>query len=161
MKNLLVFLFTLPLSCAFAQSKPASNQTQAASKPVPKTTPVKRHPDGRPLGVPFSATKISDGAWRAIEGGKPIIYLSTAFGFSKVSEEENAKIQRMLSGKPDKAIEPPQGLSVVEVDGKLHFKRITPFGDYKWVKEKTDLDAVEKSVWSQTQAAATKGEVKQ
>jgi hypothetical protein len=161
MKNLKIVFFALSLSCVYAQSKPAPAQPVAASKPDPKAAPVKRHPDGRPLGVPFTATKISDGAWRAIEDGKPVIYRSTAFGFSKVSEEENSKIQRMISGKPNEATEVPAGLSVAEKDGKLHFKRITPFGAYEWTKDKNDLTAVEKSLWLQTQASLTKGEVKQ
>lgn len=161
MKNLLIVLVSLSLSCAFAQTKSSPAQPAAASKPDPKVAPVKRHPDGRPLGIPFSATKISDGAWRAIEGGKPVIYRSTAFGFAKVSEEENGRITRMINGKPDESTEVPTGLSVAEKDGKLHFKRITPFGDYKWVKEKNDLTSVEKALWNQTQDALAKGETKQ
>ena len=161
MKNLLIVLFSLSLSSAFAQLKSSPSQPAAAAKPDPKVAPVKRHPDGRPLGIPFSATKISDGAWRAIENGKPVIYRSTAFGFTKVSEEENGKIQRMINGKPDESTEIPAGLSVSEVDGKLQFKRITPFGDYKWVKEKSDLTSVEKALWNQTQASLSKAETKQ
>ncbi len=160
MKNLLIVLVSLSVSCAFAQSKSSPAQPAAASKPDPKVAPVKRHPDGRPAGIPFSATKVSDGAWRAIEDGKPVIYRSTAFGFSKVSEEDNGKITRMINGKPDEASEVPAGLSVAEKDGKLHFKRITPFGDYKWVKDKNDLTQVEKALWNQTQAAASKGDSK-
>lgn len=158
MNRFLPVLLVLTISIATAQSNP--KPVVAASRPVPKTAPVKRHPDGRPLGVPFTATKISDGAWRAIEDGKPIIYRSTAFGFSKVSEEENGRITRMINGKPDESVEAPAGLSVVEKDGKLHFSRITPFGDYKWVKDKNNLTASEKAVWSQSQAAVSKGEVK-
>ncbi|MCX6610788.1 MAG: hypothetical protein NTW74_08040 [Acidobacteria bacterium] len=161
MKNLKFFFFVLSLSCAYAQSSAAPAPRVAASKPDPKVAPVKRHPDGRPLGIPFSATKVSDGAWRAIENGKPVIYRSTAFGFSKLSEEENGKIQRMISGKPDEATEVPVGLSVAEKDGKLLFKRITPFGNYEWTKDKNDLTVVEKNLWLQTQASSVKGEVKQ
>ena len=159
MNRFLPALLVLTISIATAQTS-TSKPVVAATRPVPKTAPVKRHPDGRPLGVPFTATKISDGAWRAIEDGKPIIYRSTAFGFSKVSEEENGRITRMINGKPDESAEVPAGLSVVEKEGKLHFSRITPFGDYKWVKDKNDLTASEKAVWSQTQASVSKGEVK-
>ncbi len=161
MKNLKLVFFAFSLSCLHAQTKPAPAQPVAASRPTPKVAPVKRHPDGRPLGIPFTATKIADGAWRAIEDGKPIIYRSTPFGFSKVSEEENSKIQRMINGKPDEATEVPAGISVAEKDGKLHFKRITPFGNYEWTKDKDNLTAVEKSLWRQTQASLAKGEVKQ
>src|SRR5436190_11344390 len=72
----------------------------AASRPDPKAAPVKRHPDGRPAGVPYDAVKISDGAWRIVENGTPVVYRSTAFGYSKVTEEENVKIQRMIAGSP-------------------------------------------------------------
>ena len=145
---------------AQAQSEPAKPKQQpaprvAASKPDPKPAPApKRHPDGRPLGIPYSAVKISDGAWRAVEDGKPIIYRTTAFGFTKVSEEENGKIQRMINGKPDESTEVPVGLSVAEEGDRLRFKRITPFGPYEWVKAKTDLTAVEKAAWNQTKGTA-------
>lgn len=157
MKSIATVIFALSASFVLAQN----GQPPAASRPVPKTAPVKRHPDGRPLGVPFSATRLSDGAWRAIEDGKPVVYRSTPFGFSKVSEEENNKIQRMLDGRPDQKAEAPEGVSVVEVDGKLHFSRITPFGNYKWVKNKSELNSAEQAVWNKTLDEAAKGASKQ
>jgi len=160
MNRFLTALLALALSRATAQTAKTSAQPKAATRPLPKPAEVKRHPDGRPLGVPFTAVKISDGAWRAVEDGKPVIYRSTAFGFSKVSEEENGKIQRMINGKPDEPTEASPGVSVVERDGKLHFSRITPFGNYNWVKEKTDLNPAEKAVWANAQAASSKGDPK-
>lgn len=159
MNRIFCLLFVLTITIAAGQTPSA--QPAAATKPVPKAAPVKRHPDGRPLGVPFTATKISDGAWRAMEDGKPVIYRSTAFGFTKISEEENGRIQRMINGKPDEKAEAPEGLSVTEKDGKLFFSRITPFGNYTWTKEKTNLTPSEKAVWEKTQASASKGEAKQ
>ena len=156
MIRLLTLGITAALAIALAQSQPA-----AASKPDPKVAAVKRHPDGRPLGVPGNATKISDAAWRTVENGTPVVYRSTAFGFTKLTETENAKIQRMIDGKPDEKAEAPAGMSVVEKDGKLYFKRITPFGPYEWVKEKTNLNAAEKAVWEMSQAGSPKGASKQ
>ena len=156
MIRLLTLGITAVLAIALAQSQPA-----AASKPDSKVAAVKRHPDGRPLGVPFNATKISDAAWRTLENGTPVVYRSTAFGFTKLTEAENAKIQRMIDGKPDEKAEAPAGMSVVEKDGKLYFKRITPFGPYEWVKEKTNLNAAEKAVWEISQAGSPKGASKQ
>lgn len=156
MIRLLTLGITAALAIALAQSQPA-----AASKPDPKVAAVKRHPDGRPLGVPVNATKISDAAWRTVENGTPVVYRSTAFGFTKLTEAENAKIQRMIDGKPDEKAEAPAGMSVVEKDGKLYFKRITPFGPYEWVKEKTNLNAAEKAVWEMSQAGSPKGASKQ
>ncbi len=152
-------MFLALASLAFPQAS-ENKQPAAATRPVPKATPVKRHPDGRPLGVPFSATKIADGAWRAMENGKPVIYRSTPFGFSKVSEEENAKIQRMIDGKPDMEDKAPEGVSVVEKDGKLHFSRITPFGNYEWTRAKSELNPMEAAVWRKHQAQTGKVEAK-
>ncbi|MBZ2184688.1 MAG: hypothetical protein K7J46_08235 [Bryobacter sp.] len=132
----------------------------AASKPAPRAAVVKRHPDGRPLGIPYSATKIADGAWRAMENGKPVIYRSTAFGFSKVSEEENTRIQKLLDGRPEEKAQAPEGVSVEEREGKLYFKRITPFGNYEWVKEKDQLSAAEKAVVDRSKQTAAQGETK-
>ena len=161
MTRLLILFITAALATASAQVQAKSQQAAAASKPDPKVSAVKRHPDGRPLGVPFTAKRISEGAWRMVENGTPVIYRSTAFGFTKVSEEQNAKIQRMIDGKPDEKAEAPAGMSVVEKDGKLYFKRITPFGPYEWVKEKTNLNAAEKAVLELAQAGSSKGEIKQ
>jgi hypothetical protein len=142
----------------FAQAAPAkkAQPAVAASRPVPKTVEPKRHPDGRPLGVPYDAVKIAPAAWRIVEDGKPVIYRQTAFGYSKLSEEENAKIQRLIDGKPDARTDVPQGITVVEKDGKLHFSRVTPFGPYHWVKEKTALNPIETAVWTQAQKSSAK-----
>lgn len=147
----------------YGQAAAPKKAQVAASRPVPKVVEAKRHPDGRPLGVPYEAVKIAPAAWRIVENGKPVIYRQTAFGYSKLSEEENAKIQRMIDGKPDASTDIPQGISVVEKEGKLHFSRVTPFGPYHWVKEKTDLNPVESAVWKQAQKSvpAKSAEVRQ
>lgn len=138
--------------------QPKAAPRMAASTPDPKSKVAapKRHPDGRPLGIPYTAVKISDAAWRAVENGKPIVYRSTAFGFTKVTEEENGKIQRMIDGKPDDPTEVPVGLTVADEGTRLRFKRTTPFGPYEWVKDKTDLNPLEKAAWAQSKGTATK-----
>ncbi len=155
---LLSILAASPAQQQTEAAKPQPKPRVAASTPDPKSkTPApKRHPDGRPLGVPYTAVKISDGAWRAVENGKPIIYRTTAFGFTKVSEDENGKIQRMINGKPDEPTEVPVGLSVTEEGNRLRFKRITPFGPYEWVKDKSDLTSLEKLAWAQASGTAKK-----
>lgn len=153
MTNLILVLTAIG-GLALAQNATPKKAPVAASRPVPKVAEPKRHPDGRPLGVPYDAVKVGTAVWRIVENGKPVIYRQTAFGFAKLTEEENAKIQRMIDGKPDPSTDIPQGLSVVEKDGKLHFSRITPFGPYHWVKEKTDLNPVETAIWKQAQKAA-------
>jgi hypothetical protein len=152
MKFFLLFL-------TFCLAGPLVAQPQkAASKPDPKPkTTLKRHPDGRNLGIPYSAVRTSEATWRGMENGKVVIYRTTAFGYAKLTEEENAKIQRMIDGKPDQSAEIREGLSVEERDGKLHFSRVSPFGDFKYIKDKTDLTPSEKALWERTQA---KGETK-
>lgn len=150
----LILVLTVIGGTMLAQSTTPKKAPVAATRPVPKVVEPKRHPDGRPLGVPYDAVKVGTAVWRIVENGKPVIYRQTAFGFAKLTEEENAKIQRMIDGKPDPSTDIPQGLSVVEKEGKLHFSRITPFGPYHWVKEKTDLNPVESAIWKQAQKSA-------
>ncbi len=160
MMRLIQASFALVVLAACTEAQTASHGSGqkkpqvAASRPVAKVAEPKRHPDGRPLGVPYDAVKIAPAAWRTVENGKAVVYRQTAFGFSKLTEEENAKIQRMIDGKPDPSTDVPQGISVVEKEGKLHFSRITPFGPYHWVKEKTDLNPVESAVWDKAQKTA-------
>jgi hypothetical protein len=152
MKNLavLTLLFTLTLP---GQEKPKTTPKPPAKAPAKSAAP-KRHPDGRPLGIPYDAVKVGDATWRRVENGKPVIYRATAFGHTVISEEENAKIQRMIDGKPDEDPEIPEGLTVKEVDGKLVFTQNTPFGPYTRVKDKSDLSLAEKKLWEQTRKAA-------
>jgi hypothetical protein len=163
MKQFLSFpaftLFAVSLAPALGSAQASGTAPaprHAATKPVPKVAEPKRHPDGRPLGVPMDAVKIGPASWRATEGGKPIVYRQTAFGYSKLTEEENAKIQRMIDGKPDSSSEVPAGMTVREKDGKLEFTRTTPFGPYTWTKDKSDLNPTESALWRQSQAKNAK-----
>jgi hypothetical protein len=153
MRTLLLLLFVL--SILPAQEK-AGTASAAATKPVPSAPQQKRHPDGRPLGVPNSAVKVSEGAWRNVENGKGVIYRATAFGYSKVSEEENAKIQRMIDGKPDIQKEAPDGVIVIDEGANYRFKRNTPFGPAEWVKAKSELNATEKAIVAKSKGSDKK-----
>ncbi len=149
----MILIFVAMSGLLLAQDPTPKKPQVAATRPVPKVVEPKRHPDGRPLGVPYSAVKIAPAAWRIVENGKPVIYRQTAFGFAKLTEEENAKIQRMIDGKPDPSTDIPEGITVAEKEGKLHFSRVTPFGPYHWVKEKTDLNPTESAIWQRAQKA--------
>ncbi|MDX2268514.1 MAG: hypothetical protein NW208_10445 [Bryobacter sp.] len=150
---LLVWLFVSALALPGQTGAPAKAKTKKSAEP-------KRHPDGRPLGVPNDAVKIGAAQWRRIEDGKPVIYRATAFGHTKLSEEENAKIQRMIEGRPDQDPDVPEGLSVKEVNGKLVFTQITPFGPYTRTKDKNDLTIAERKLWERTQKTSATAEGK-
>jgi hypothetical protein len=149
------FIALFVASLLLAQEK-AGTAKVAASRPVPPTAPQKRHPDGRPLGVPLSAVKIAEGAWRSLENGTPVIYRATAFGYSKVSEEENARIQRMINGKPDGKQDAPEGIIAIDEGKQFRFKRETPFGPVEWTKAKSELNTMEKAIVAKSKGTEQK-----
>lgn len=167
MTNFILIAAMCPLlmgQAANPDSKPVAKKPPAAKKPsaaikssVAKKTEPKRHPDGRPLGVPFEAVKISEGAWRTVEKGVPVIYRTGPFGPYQVSEAENAIVESRLSGKPLESDVAPENLSVVEEGDKLRFRASTPFGPGpNWVKDKNDLTPAEKAAWGKLKGAAKK-----
>ena len=155
-----ILLLIIVSSLLMGQREKADpKQPKIALRPIPRAPVVKRHPDGRPLGVPWEAVKISEGAWRIVENGEPAIYRYGAFGIYKLTEAENVIAQSRLDGKPIESATatPPENVYVVEEGDKLRFRTKTPFGPGpEWVKDKTDLTPLEKLIWEKHRGSTKK-----
>ncbi len=103
-----------------------------------------------PAGVPANAKKINEDTWRIVdEKGKAWHYQSTPFGWMKSAALSTSE-QQKRDGVGDAA----EGMTVKEEGDMLRFSRPGPFGAYNWTKKKTDLDEIEKGVWSRAQKPA-------
>jgi hypothetical protein len=161
------FLLLLLLACSLLLAQRGSEKTGAdktgaktpiAQRPIPKPPVVKRHPDGRPVGVPLEAVKISEGAWRLVVKGVPVVYRTGPFGPYQVSDQENAIIQSRIDGKPIDNTGAPESMSIIGEEGdKLRFRSTGMFGPGpEWVRDKADLTTAEKAVWEKHKQAAKK-----
>ena len=111
-------------------------------------------------GVPAEATPVMDGVWRYVDAqGKAWQYQETPAGLMK-TEEVQAKAGvaptgvAMAEKRPDAVLEL---ISVKEEGELLRFSRPGPFGQYSWVKKKTELDADERVVWARARAKSGQG----
>lgn len=78
--------------------------------------------------VPKEAKEVRPDVYRLEESGKPIIYIRTPFGVTRLEQTEEMR----------KVIEdgPPMGITARETDAEYQFERMTPFGRAAWKKKK-------------------------
>ncbi len=128
MRLCLLAFFTLGLALsAAAQNGPAPEKKQAASEKKV----------ARPAGVPASAVEINEYSWRYTDSqGKVWIYRKTPFGLAKGEQP-----------KPPTLEDVPPGMVAFDAGDSVRFERPTPFGRYKWMRKKGQLDDLEKVVW--------------
>ena len=118
---------------------------------------VKTSEEGkRPAGVPADALPLPDGVWRWIDADKKVwLFRETRNGLSKVEETKGASpfagpdAKKASETSADAVLDL---MSVKEEGDSLRFSRPGPFGQYSWVKKKTQLNAEETIVWEREQA---------
>ncbi len=140
---LAIALFLLPVC---AQSKPvAANATPAkAVKPIAKSA------SGAKAGVPAGAVEVSPNLYKlADKTGKVWFYQRNPFGVSRFEQtaETAALDPKIVAQVPD--------TQVTEQGDSLKFVRPGPFGNYTWVKKKTELDESEQAAYQTFQSKAT------
>ena len=131
----------------------------AQPQPAPtKTAPVKVvkkqiQPAIQSTGVPSDAVEVGPGVYKlADKTGKVWFYRRTPFGVSRYEqpkEQSAANEAKYAAAVPD--------TQITEQGDSLKFVRPGPFGNYTWVKKKTDLDESEKAnyeAWQKKIAAS-------
>lgn len=112
----------------------------------------------RPAGVPAAATSVSDGVWRWVDPqGKVWLFQETPTGLMKSEEPKGANATLGPTGRPTANPRPDaiaDLISVKEEGESLRFTRPGPFGQYSWVKKKTELDQDETIAWQRARAKA-------
>lgn len=123
--------------------------------------------------VPKGATEIEPGVHRYTEpSGKTYIYRKTPFGIVKsleaptVSNDEKKDVPKATptqnpTATPFGSVKPPAKkteVKVTEQGDTLEFERPSPFGSYKWKKNKNDLTPEEREAWSRQSSTAGSNE---
>lgn len=140
MKRLVVFSFSVMLLVAAdGQTKKTAPAPKAAS--APKVI--------KPLEVPKGAVETEPGTFRYTDAaGKKWVYRQTPFGVSRQEEKQAAEESVRAAAAPD----PYRDVRAAEDGDSIRFERPGPFGVSQWKKKKSDLNEMERAVWTREQA---------
>jgi hypothetical protein len=103
------------------------------------------------LQLPATAVKTGDGSYRYTDPqGKKWIYRKTPFGIARL---EDKPVDAAVSAAEAKRFD---AVTATEDGDTIRFERPGPFGNYKWQRNKTELDEMEQAVWDR-ECARTAG----
>ena len=117
--------------------------------------------------VPKGATQIEPGVHRHTDSaGKTHIYRKTPFGIVKSLEAPPKETEKAETSKatqtptpfgPVKVTPRTDYLKVKESGDTVEFERASPFGSYKWKKNKNDLTPAEQEAWDRERQTSATG----
>jgi len=97
------------------------------------------------LAVPKGAVESEPGTFHYTDAqGKKWIYRTTPFGVARLEDESGRK--------PVPAPDPAAGTKATAEGDTIRFERPGPFGVYKWEKNKSELNDMERAVWNRQAA---------
>lgn len=153
MKQYLAITFLLLPICAQPDPMPGktmSGKTNSAKTAATKTAKSAPKPAVVSSGLPAAAVEVGPGLYQlADKTGKMWFYRRTPFGVSRFEEPK-----QMAALDPKLAAQIPS-TQVSEQGDSLKFVRPGPFGNYTWVKKKTELDESEQAAYQAFQVAST------
>jgi hypothetical protein len=98
----------------------------------------------KPLEVPATAVEFERSAFRYTDAqGVKWIYYKTPFGVTRVADEP-------VAPKPAPTYD---DVKAVEDGDIIRFERPGPFGIFHWQRAKSELNEMERAVWSRQQQA--------
>jgi hypothetical protein len=122
----------------------ADPQTQTKKTAQPAKAAAKTNDGSKPMAVPADAVLGADGDYRYTDPqGKKWIYRKTPFGMARLED---------ASELPPAKVAAAAGIKATEDGDKVRFERQGPFGLWKWVKNKSELDETEKAALQNSQA---------
>jgi hypothetical protein len=150
----LAFVSVLTLSAQDPQAKSPEKKpaTKAAAKATStKATPAKAEPAksaspaaGIPRTIPADAVPDGTGDYRHTDAeGKKWIYRMTPFGLTR--REDTPEFTAVKTANA-------AGIKATEDGDIVRFERLGPFGVWRWTKNKSELDEVEKAALRNSQA---------
>jgi hypothetical protein len=122
--------------------------TSAAEAQTAKKAAAKAAVQADNGAPPKGSKEVSPGVFKFTDkSGKDWFYTQTPFGWTR-----GEQLVLPTDGTPDV----PTDITVEDKGAELEFTRATPFGPSKWTKKKTELDAIERGVWTRAQAISQK-----
>jgi hypothetical protein len=105
------------------------------------------------LTVPKGAVESEPSTFHYTDAqGKKWIYRPTPFGVARFQDLPNSRdtalTQAGQGSKPVPALDPYAGTKATADGDTIRFERPGPFGVYKWQKNKSELDEMERAVWN-------------
>jgi hypothetical protein len=133
------------IACAaLAAAEPAARKA-AQPKTAVKGKASQKSPRAA-ISIPAAAREIEPGTFLHMDAdGKRWMYRRTPFGVSRWEDKQEAG-ERSAAEKAQL-----EATSAVEEGDRIRFSRPGPFGTYKWIKKKDELDADEQAVWKREQ----------
>jgi hypothetical protein len=139
------------LSAVFAVVTVLSAADPRVAEPGPEGTPSGSGRLAAPqrLAVPHGAVEFAPGTFHYTDAqGKKWIYRQTPFGVARLEDAPDRK--------PVPAGDLYPGAKATADGDTIHFERPGPFGVYRWEKNKSELDEMERAVWNLQLAATPK-----
>lgn len=143
MKSLIVIAFSVMMLSA--ADGPAKNAA------APKTT-------AGSLQIPAGAVESEPGTWHYTGAdGKSWIYRKTPFGVARIEDTGTAAGSKAA---PLRAAAPAESDNVkaTEAGDSIRFERPGPFGPYRWVSKKSELNQMEKAAWDHERSRTAAGQ---
>ena len=98
------------------------------------------------LAVPKGAVESEPGTFHYIDAqGKKWIYRQTPFGVARLQDVPDKR--DVPDNQPAPAPDPSAGTKATASGDIIRFERPGPFGVYRWEKNKSDLDEMERAAW--------------
>src|SRR5947209_3682471 len=97
----------------------------------------------QPLQIPAGAVESEPGTFRYTDArGKKWTYRKTPFGIARIPDVPSDATAETLNAR-----ERGDDVKATEDGDTIRFERPGPFGVYRWEKSKSELTAMEQSVW--------------
>ena len=120
-----------------------ASDPQAAKKTSDPARTVK------PVEIPKTAVETEPGTFRYTDSdGKNWIYRKTPWGVARMEDKPEDR------ETASRAVDPSEGVRAVEDGDTVRFERPGPFGVYRWQKDKSELDAIERAALERARSDA-------
>jgi hypothetical protein len=127
------------------------------------------------MTVPKGATEVEPGVYKYTEAGKTYTFRKTPFGIVKSLDEpakntaekptdtkkESSQSRATPFGTVKTSSEQTDLLKVTERGDMLEFEHPSPFGPYRWKRNKNELTATERQAWERSRKPSTTSEPKE
>jgi hypothetical protein len=124
----------------------SASEPRVAPKPGVAPKPAAAPRVAPRLTIPKDAVEAEPGSFHYTDAqGKKWIYRQTPFGVARLPAPDG---KTAPESQPATVPDPSAGVKATPDGDTIHFERPSPFGVYRWEKNKSDLTEMEQAVWT-------------